>query len=256
MDRFRSTNFGSLLVPQSFHPATTGMARKSEALDVQLNGLNSCCPHHLYSVRIVENSNQMNRKPPPVNLNMMRSQMMKKKQTMRSLIMREPINKQKVDHQIHQNHLQPNVWITVDTPYEPKSTPHIVTHEVARVELQLGGRWCNRNGTQDIWYCVNYVWTYERNDAFVVVSLMIVHCSFDIYKPLSIMLSSVQFCYYASWIISPFLCCPHASHVTCFMVQSTCWVSMCFNMCLGANQFQQSITTALTCLKRKWYMLC
>ena len=141
MDRFRSTNFGSLLVPQSFQLATIGMARKNKALDVQLSGLNSCCPHHLSSVRIVENSNQMNQKQPPVNLNMMRSQMMKKKkQTMRSLIMREPIMKRKVDHQIHQNHPQPNVWITVDTPYEPKSTPHTVTHEVARVELQLGGR--------------------------------------------------------------------------------------------------------------------
>lgn len=65
---------------------------------------------------------------------------MMEKRTMRSLTMGQQIMKQEVDCQIHRNHPQPNVWSTVDTPYEPKSTPHIVTHEVARVELQLGGR--------------------------------------------------------------------------------------------------------------------
>ena len=38
----------------------------------------------------------------------------------------------------------------------------------------------------------------KRRGAFVIVSPTIVHCSFVVYKPLSIMLSSVQLCYYAS----------------------------------------------------------
>ena len=38
----------------------------------------------------------------------------------------------------------------------------------------------------------------KRSGTFVVVSPTIVHYSFVVYKPLSIMLSSVQFCYYAS----------------------------------------------------------
>ena len=124
MDRFRFTNFGLLLVPQSFQPATTGLARKSKALDVQLNGLNSCCPHHLHSVRYVENSNQMNQKSPPASLNMI-SRMKKEKQTMRSLTMREPIMKQKVDHQIHQNHPQPNVWILLTSQSQSPTSLHM-----------------------------------------------------------------------------------------------------------------------------------
>ena len=122
--------------PTEFPAGYYWYGKKKQSPGCPAKWLNSCCPHHLHSVRYVENSNQ--KKSPPVSPNMMRSQMMK--QTTRSLTMREPMMKQKVDHQIHQNHSQPNVWTTVDTPYEPKSIPHIVTHEVAQVELQLGGR--------------------------------------------------------------------------------------------------------------------